>query len=421
MSAAENIERLLKKFFAKDKSSIKTNDEMDKKVFDDALAAFEQSKDKGSEKAKPNLRRIIMKSPITKLATAAVILIAVVLSISIFNQSMPTALAAEVLAEAVKAVSNVYSVHITALMRTKSHDNFAYINLEHDFVPLDMWKTTDEVGNIKWRIEKPLRWVVMDNEMATLMIRDKWADSGRCPDFQCYDIYWCGQLLNLEGLLENALKQAQGQENTDVCMWHETVDGRNKSIIDIETKATGGLESDYLKNKFLFTADTKTVYTFDSDTKLLEAFSIYVHTEDGDVLVFEITGIEYNLELEESLFVPEIADDVIWLDNAEILPDNEKYEQMGPKETTEVFFRACADEDWAEAVKFEPIFADEEVQEMFGGLEIISIGEPFQSGFSKRSWFVPYEIKLKNGQIRKHNLALKKDPDANRYFLDGGW
>jgi hypothetical protein len=362
-----------------------------------------------------------MKSPITKLAAAAVILIAAFISINLWNASIPTASAAEVLAEAVKAVSNIYSVHITALMRTKSHDNFAYINLEHDFVPMDMWNTTDDFGNIKWRIEKPLRWVVMDGEMATLMIREKWADSGRCPDFQCYDLYWCGQLLNLEGLLENAQKQVQEQEDTNVCMWHETVGDMDKIVIDIEKQAVGGFENDYLKNKFLFTADTKTVYTFDSDAKLLEAFSIYVHTEDGDVLVFEITGIEYNLELEESLFVAEIPDNVIWLDDVEVLPDNEKYEQMGPKETAEAFFQACADENWEEAVKFEPIFADKEVQEMFGGLEIISIGKPFQSGFSTRSWFVPYEIKLKNGQIRKHNLALKKDPKANRYFLDGGW
>ncbi|MHC4131402.1 MAG: hypothetical protein ACYSSP_09390 [Planctomycetota bacterium] len=418
MSAAENIERLLKKIFAKDKSLITTNDKMDKKVFDNALAAFEQSKDKGSEKVKPNIRRIIMKNPITKLA-AAVILIAGVISINLWNTFIPTASAAEVLAEAVKAVSNVYSVHITAMMRTLPQDNFAYLDLDHDFVPMEMWKTTDESGNIKWRIEKPLRWAVMDGEMATLLIRDKFADSGRCPDFQCYDLPWCGQLLNVEGLLENALKQAQEKTDSDICMWHETIDGRDKTVIDIVKKAVGGFENDYLKNKFLFTADTKTVYTFDSDTKLLEAFSIYVHTEDGDVLVFEIMGIKYNSELEESLFVPEIGDDVIWLDDAEILPDNEKYELMGPKETAEAFFQACKEEDWGEAVKFETLLADEEVQEMFGGLDIISIGEPFQSGFSK-AWFVPYEIKLKNGQVRKHNLALKKDKQANRYFIDGG-
>jgi hypothetical protein len=421
MSAAENIERLLKKIFAKDKSSITTNDELDKKVFDDALATYEQTKEAGSEKVKPNLRRIIMKSPITKLAAAAVILIAVILSISIFNQSIPTASAAEILQEAIDAVSEVWSVHIEALMRTLPQDNMAYIKLDHDFVPMEMWKTTYEDGSIRWRIEKPLRVVVMDGEMATLLIHDKFADSGRCPDFQCYDLYWCRQLLNVDGLLENALKQARENTDSNVCMWHETIDGRDKIVIDIEKPAVGGFENDYLKNKFLSTADTKTVYTFDGDTKLLEAFSIYVHTDKEDVLVFEITDMEYNSELEESLFVLELGDDVIWLNDAEILPDNEKYEQMGPKETAEVFFQACADEDWEEAVKFEPAFSSEEIQEMFGGLEIISIGEPFQSGFSTRTWFVPYEIKLRNGQVRKHNLALKKDADANRYFLDGGF
>jgi outer membrane lipoprotein-sorting protein len=419
MSAAENIERLLKKVFAKEKSLITTDKEMDKKVLNDSMAAYEQTKNTGSEKAKPSVRRMIMKRPIIKLA-AAVILIAAVISINLWNASIPKASAAEVLADAVKAVSNISSVHIKGIMRTLPQDNFASIGLYYDFVSLEMWKSIDEYGNLKWRIEKPLRTAVMDGEMATLLIRDKFADSGRCPDFQCYDLYWCGQLLNVEALLETALKQAQENTDSDICMWHETIDGRDKIVIDIEKKAVGGFENDYLKNKFLFTADTKTVYTFDSETKLLEAYSIYVHTDGEDVLIFEITDMEYNSELEESLFVLEPGDDVIWLDDAVILPDDEKYEQMGPKETAEVFFQACADEEWEEAVKFNTLLADEEFQEMFGGLEIISIGEPFQSGFSTKTWFVPYEIKLKNGQVRKHNLALKKDKQANRYFIDGG-
>jgi len=410
-------EEKIKKLFVE--SSVTVSSQVDDKIIDDAFQTFEKSETKKAAEPPPNMWRIIMKSKITKLAAA--IIIAVLISVNLWNASIPTASAAEVLAEAVKAVSNIYSVHITALMRTKSHDNFAYINLENDFVPMQMWKTSDEYGGIKWRIEKPLRVVVMDGEMATLLIHNKFADSGGCPDFQCYDLYWCGQLLNVDGLIGNALKQAQEKTDSDVCMWHETVEGRDKIIIDIEKKAVGGFENDYLKNKFLFTADTKTVYTFDGDTKLLEAFSIYVHTEDSDVLVFQISDIEYNIELEESLFVAEIPDDVIWLDDVEILPDNEKYEQMGPRETAKAFFLACADEDWEEAVKFEPIFADKEVQKMFGGLEIISIGEPFQSGFSTRTWFVPYEIKLRNGQIRKHSLALKKETETNRYFIDGGY
>lgn len=413
MRPADNINKLIGKLH------LRASAELDNRVHDDITRALAETEKAKSARPIPNIWRKIMKNKMTKLAAAAVIIIAVALSVNIFHKSIPTASAAEVFAEAAKAVANLYSINIKARIRDLPQDNFQHIELEHDFVPFEMWKTTDDIGVLKWRIEKPLRVAVMDGEYATLLIQNMFACSGRCPDFQCYDCDWCGQLLDVEGLLESALKQAQESPNTDVCMWNESINGRDKIVIDIETKAVGGLENDYLKNKFLSTANTKSIYTFDSETKLLEAFSIYVHTEESDVLVFEITDIEYNPELDESLFVLELPEDVVWLNDVEILENNEKYEQMSPKETAEIFFQACADEDWAEAVKFDTMFAAEEIQEMFGGLEIISIGEPFQSGFSS-AWFVPYEIKLKNGQVRKHNLALKKDKEANRYFIDGG-
>jgi hypothetical protein len=34
--------------------------------------------------------------------------------------------------------------------------------------------------------------------------------------------------------------------------------------------------------------------------------------------------------------------------------------------------------------------------------------------------FVPYEIRLTNGETRKHNLALKKDERTGRWRFDGG-
>ncbi len=54
-----------------------------------------------------------------------------------------------------------------------------------------------------------------------------------------------------------------------------------------------------------------------------------------------------------------------------------------------------------------------------GGIEIISIGEPFKSG-NYGGWFIPYEIKLKSGYIKKHNLAIRNDNRAKRWQVDGG-
>jgi hypothetical protein len=35
-------------------------------------------------------------------------------------------------------------------------------------------------------------------------------------------------------------------------------------------------------------------------------------------------------------------------------------------------------------------------------------------------WFVPYEIRFKDGTVKKHNLGVRDDNPAKRYVVDGG-
>jgi hypothetical protein len=147
---------------------------------------------------------------------------------------------------------------------------------------------------------------------------------------------------------------------------------------------------------------------------------VYVHTPDKDVLIFEVTEIEYNIEIDDSVFSLELPEDMIWYKEPEILPDNEKYQQMGPGEMAQAFFQACADENWDEILKFEPFSeVPQWLKDKYGGLEIINIGEPFKSG-GYSGWFVPYEVGLKSGGTQKLNLAVRNDNPAKRYVEDGG-
>ena len=102
MKPAEKIERLIKK------SRYKASSE----VYDKALGSFLQAVD-ANEKQKlaltePNIWRIIMKSKITKLAATALIIIAVILAISLWDKSTPTAYAIEQTIEAMRKVTTVY-------------------------------------------------------------------------------------------------------------------------------------------------------------------------------------------------------------------------------------------------------------------------------------------------------------------------
>ncbi|NIP28440.1 MAG: hypothetical protein GWN67_27575 [Phycisphaerae bacterium] len=81
MRPAENIEKFIKRV------RFRASTQMHERTLKDALEAQEKSRKTKSAEIGPNIWRIIMKSRITKLATAAVIVLAVVLSVTILNQT----------------------------------------------------------------------------------------------------------------------------------------------------------------------------------------------------------------------------------------------------------------------------------------------------------------------------------------------
>ena len=98
----EKIEKLIKNI------DIDTNAKTDKAVLEDVLKAFENSKKPAAPQ--PNFWRIVMKNPITKLAAAAVIIIAVVLSITILEKSVTPAYAIE---QTTAALANIKTIIVS--------------------------------------------------------------------------------------------------------------------------------------------------------------------------------------------------------------------------------------------------------------------------------------------------------------------
>ncbi|MHC4536644.1 MAG: carboxypeptidase-like regulatory domain-containing protein [Planctomycetota bacterium] len=79
MRPTENIEKLLKDI------NIDTNAKTDKAVYSDVIEAFEKSNSKKTSAIEQNIWRIIMKSSITKLTAAAVIIVAILIGINYFG------------------------------------------------------------------------------------------------------------------------------------------------------------------------------------------------------------------------------------------------------------------------------------------------------------------------------------------------
>ncbi len=359
---------------------------------------------------------IIMKSTKTKVASVAAIIVTAVFIGLQLTQTPVVSAAEEVFTQAAQAVKNLKSVYIKANVRTIANDNFELIGVEYDFVTNELWKQFNDDGTTCWRAEKSDRVVVYDSNSTTLFIKP---NHGAKRDGNCDGIVgWLLGLTDVGKVLDNQIDSAK-KYNWDLQLTHKKNHADNEIlVVTIEAKAQGDFTNDYLKNKSISSSDSKRIYYFDPETKRLEGLEVYLHTDTGDILVLEIVDIQYDLPLPQGLFTLDLPEDTALFKEPETLDD--KDQQMKPEEMARAFFRACAEENWDEVLKYWPITKiDQRSKGYLGGLEIIAIGEPFKSGLY-RGWFVPYEIKFKNGEIKKMNLAVRNDNKAKRYVFDGG-
>jgi outer membrane lipoprotein-sorting protein len=326
--------------------------------------------------------------------------------------------AADVLAKGARAIAKISSVHLRGQLRTRPQDNFGYIDPSCEFYTIELWKQFQP--DLKWRAEKPGRVAVMDGKSTTLYIRTaNTAMRIPIPAPSAFDTDWLHKLANLSTAIENEISNAQAKGWKLKLDRQNGTDGRAKAIVTVEAKSNLP-ENDYLKNKFVDTSDTRRVYRFDDQTELLEAVQVYMTRPSGDVLIFELQQIQFNQPIEASVFQLDLPANVNWYQEPTKLPDNEKYSSMTAEQAARAFFEACGRSDFSEAGKFFPMPFNDQTRQYVAGLEVVSIGQSYTSeGYPGQ--YVPYEIKLKNGETKKHNLALKKDRRTDRWFVDGGF
>jgi hypothetical protein len=326
------------------------------------------------------------------------------------------ATAAEVLAKGAKAVAKLTSIHLRCQLRTLPADNFGTIAPEQDFVPVELWK---QVGtDLKWRVEKPGRVAVMDGQSSVLYIKPGNTALKGGPSQSAFDTDWLHKIADLSNTITDELNNAVAKGWKLSLAEEHAANGAAKSIVTVE--ANSGLpDNDYLKNKFYDNSDTRRVYRFDSQTEMLESVQVYLCGTDGDVLIFSIDQIDYNQPIDPAVFQLQLPASIGWYREPQKEVGDEKYAAMTPEEAARAFFEACGREDWTEFAKYWPLPIDDGLKRGFGGIQIISLGQSFTSLVSS-AHFVPYEIKFRDGTVKKWNLALKKDKRTGRWNFDGG-
>jgi hypothetical protein len=349
--------------------------------------------------------------PFLRLAFSAGLILAVVLALPHFGGNHSQSGAIALLAQSVEAMPALQTVHITARMRTLPRDNFEMIGLSYDFVPVEMWKAFGAPA--KWRVEKPGRVVVMDGTASLLLIGGNRAMRGAA---RTGFVEWLLPLLDPEQILQSELQSAR-LGRSQATLTTPTDRGSHETMLRVARRAEGDLTNDWIRNKSILESDHTCVYRFDAATSRLTGLQILVHSGGQDTPVFEISSIRYNEPLAADLFTPALPVDVTWLGTAADLPVTGAIPAT-PREAAVAFFEGAAKRDWQRVASVTQV--TEGVKQDYGGIQVVSVGEAFQSGLY-RGWFVPYEIRYPGGRTKKHNLAVRNDNPQKRFILDGGY
>jgi outer membrane lipoprotein-sorting protein len=312
-------------------------------------------------------------------------------------------------AQSADAISKVQSVHITGRIRTLPGDNFELIGENYDFVPIEIWR--EYTNPPRWRVEKPGRVVVMDGKSATMyMSTTNTATSG--GPYAGF-VEWLRPMLDPQSILQNEL------DDKSVLSAHLTeLNGVTTAVI--RRKAQGDFTNNWLQNKSIQESDHTCIYRFDSTSKRLEGLQVNITLRDRAVNIAEFTDFRYNESLTPALFSLQLPENVI----TSVAPEDMKLAAVtlsGPKDAAAYFFDSLAQERWDDLLAVMPFDRiDDGFKKHGAGLQVISLGKPFQSGLYA-GYFVPYQVRLRNGYIKTHNLAVRNDNAAHRWVWDGGF
>jgi hypothetical protein len=407
MKPADNINE----FF--NNAGIDTNPKMDEAVLDKVLTAHEKTK---SARTESILRRTIMKSPVTKFAAAAVIIIAVTLGLFEFrgNGNGSSVVWSQVLEKTEQIPALVYDM--TVEIDQPGGENLVcqfrnYIARDYGtradlYIDGKLSKITYMLPNQKvgYRVyvdrKKYRRYELSDAEMA----RGGDSDDPRT---------WLKNLLSGGGYTELERTEINGV----------VVEG-----VEYNGPDMGG-EDCFMR------------VWVDVETQLPVQIIMEMLGKEGGQMrpcKYLMENFEWNASLDEKTFEPNIPDDYTLIEDpragrdrqensktqqasSQTLTEQEQATQPKVKEAVRRFFNAITEQDWDTVSKYLPdIKMSQRIKGILAGLETVYIGEPAKAAYGNK-WLVPYEIKYKTGGTQKNTMRLKADENTGQFIVRGGF
>ena len=353
-----------------------------------------------------------------KIASIAAILLVSLAIVPIFGPQFfnPNAKAMTLLNTSIEAISNLKSMIISFQVKSIPGDNLDLIDTKGDFIDYKLWK--EFAPTEKWRIEKPGLAVAMDGQNQYKYMEK--AGLGYVGSTKAGFVDWMKMLLNPQKILQNEKLYASKHKAE-----YKIDETPTETILTIKAKAQGDFKNPYLLNSSIPESNNRRVYHFDKSTKKLTALEVFVEENKAEVLVLKLNSIKYDETIEPATFKISLPDGTKWVELKEIEPNKDNATLThNPEEAARLFFESLAKKDWETVYKLFPSLEQssnmEDIKLEYAGLQIISIGKPFKSGMYAGE-FVPYEIKLKSGDTRSQNLAVRNDNQDKIWQIDGGF
>ena len=356
-----------------------------------------------------NTRSIIMKSPITKLAVAAMIIIAVMVSITVLDKSVAPAYAIE---QTIQASHSVRYLHIKDF---KSEED----------EPKEFWVEFDEQGQVKnarayipewdapedgakeivWKENKAQVWVTKKNVLAT--IRDKAV---------------AAHMLKLIEELDPRLAVERLREREKRGWVKIEVEEPSVKTEPITVTATYLPESP--------TPGKRAVLFVDQATKLVTAIEAYQLKENGYQYLGVMEFYDYNQRIAPEMFtLDNLPADIMRVDQITqevgLAKGNLTDEEIAVKVVRE-FLKALIARDYATASKLYQGIPVEFLEKQLGKkkfVRIVAIGEPTPSDRND-ILRVPckYEIEVDGVKsvVQSHPYVRPVFGQPERWTIDGG-
>jgi len=372
MRPSEKIEKLIKKL------CYKTSDEMHDRILSNVLQTLdEKQKQKPSVKS-PVLWRIIMKSPITKLSTAVVIIVCIALTTIFMVKTVTPAYSVE---QTLQAMQNLRTMYMAC--KDWNGEQFEmWIELNPDTgIP--------EYCRAYWPKSKVLNISRPDTS---------YQFSERANQVQINS----GQLYQMDVAPAKVFEQlllASREDPNSVVIFHEYNRQNNKSLIVVITR----------QNKQSFK-----VY-IDPDTKLPVRVQGLESRLLGSV-IRDIDRIEFNVELPEEIFTFEIPEGASIIDhdyNQKLLNDPQygistegMTEQQAAETIATMYWNAIIEMDATTVQTFAPLSPQMAGDSLLK--ELVEVGKLYIQPGCGIGKLIPCRIRYKDGSLKEWKLIIKK-------------